>query len=101
MSGAKNKSGGPRPGNPNGTRGQYDRSKSKKSGPPIRNIHLSRSAAIELRILLRNRQSLVSDIDETILVEQFIHEKWRDYDRSIQDAGETLERFENDEVIVL
>ena len=99
MSGAKQKSGGPRPGNPNGTRGQYDRSKSKKTGPPIRNIHLSRSAAIELRILLR--QSLGSDIDETILVEQFIHEKWLDYDRSIQDAGETLERFENDEVIVL
>ena len=93
MPGTKNKSGGPRPGNPNGTRGQYDRSKSKKSGPPIRNIHLSRSVALELRILLRNRQSLGSDIDEDHLVEQLIHEKWTEYDQSIQQAVSEMEEY--------
>jgi len=102
MSGTKNKSGGPRPGNPNGTRGQYDRSKSKKTGPPTRNLHLSKSAAQELRILLSNRRSLGIDLDEAGLVESFIHEKWLEYDRSIQSAIETLAQFENnDEVAIL
>lgn len=97
MSGAKQKSGGSRPGNPNRKRG----GSRPGSGPTKRNLHISRIAALELRILLRNRQAIGIDIDETLLVEQFIHEKWLDYDRSIQEAVATLERFEDDEVIVL
>ncbi len=101
MTGTKNKSGGPRPGNPNGTRGRYDRSKSKKTGPPTQNIHLDRDGAKKLRILLLNRRSLGSDIDEDKLVAQFIHEKWTEYNRAVQAAVETLEQFEQDEAIVL
>lgn len=101
MAGTKNKSGGPRPGNPNGTRGRYDRSKSKKTGPPVRNIHLDKDAARELRILLLNRNSLGSDIDEDLLVKSFIHEKWIEYDSAVQAAVETLEQFEQDEAVVL
>lgn len=101
MAGTKNKSGGPRPGNPNGTRGRYDRSKSKKTGPPVRNIHLDKDAASELRTLLLNRNSLGSDIDEDLLVKSFIHEKWIEYDRSVQAAVGTLEQFEQDEAVVL
>lgn len=93
MAGTKNKSGGPRPGNPNGTRGRYDRSKSKKTGPPVRNIHLDKDAATELRILLLARRSLGSDIDEDLLVKSFIHEKWIEYDQSIQASVEQMEEF--------
>lgn len=93
MSGTKNKSGGPRPGNPNGTRGQYDRTRAKKSGPLKQNISLRREYAQELRILLRNRQSLGSDIDEDRLVESLIHEKWLEYDQSIQASVEQMEEF--------
>ena len=100
MPGTKNKSGGPRPGNPNGTRGHYDRSKSRKTGPPVRNIHLDKDAASELRILLLARCSLGGDIDEDLLVKSFIHEKWIEYDRTVQAAVETLEQFEQDEAML-
>lgn len=45
-------------------RGIYDRSKARKSGAPMQNLHISKSAARMLRILLFNRQSLGGDIGE-------------------------------------
>ena len=46
MTGTKGRSGGPRLGNPNKKRGIYDRSKARKSGAPMQNLHISKSAAM-------------------------------------------------------
>lgn len=94
MTGTKKRSGGPRPGNPNKRRGIYDRSKARKTGPPTQNIHISKSAAQKLRILLLSRRSLGSGIDEDSLVESFIDEKWIEYDQSIQKTVEELGQYE-------
>ena len=97
MAGTKGRSGGSRPGNPNKKRGVYDRSKARKAGAPTQNIHISKSAARMLRILLLNRRALGSNIDENGLVESLIEEMWREYDQSIQKAIEGLSEYEESE----
>ena len=89
MSGAKGRSGGSVKGSrPNNGGGRTN------SGPMLRNLRLSKSAAREVRILLRHRQSLGSDIDEVALVEQFIHEKWIEYDSHINSIVSKLSEYE-------
>lgn len=90
MTGTKGRSGGSRPGNPNKKRGIYDRSKARKAGPPTQNLHISKDAARKLRILLLNRRSFGSSLNEDGLVESWIEEKWHEYDQSIQ---QTVEEF--------
>ena len=95
MTGTKGRSGGPRLGNPNKKRGICDRSKARKSGALMQNLHISKSAARMLRILLFNRQSLGGDIDENGLVESLIEEKWIEYDQAVQKTIEDLGRYDD------
>ena len=60
------------------------------SGALVRRIRLSRDAATELRILLLNRRALGGDVDSHRLVDAFVHEKWIEYDVSIERATEAL-----------
>lgn len=63
------------------------------AGRPVNRIHLDKDAAQKLRILVLNRRSLGSEIDEHQFVANLIHEWYDDYEQSIEDAMEEMEEF--------
>lgn len=81
--------GGSRPGNPNGRRGGAR----KGAGGLVRNIHLSKEVATELRIMTIARRGLTND--QTISPEQvantLIHTAWLEYDARVQAASEQIQ----------
>ena len=86
MPGIKKRSGGRRPGAGSG-------GARSGAGRRIQRINLDKSTASELRVLILNRRSLGSEIDEHQFVANLIHEAWHEYDMSIQQSVEQMEEF--------
>lgn len=63
------------------------------AGRPVQRIHLDKDTALSLRILVQNRQSLGSEIDEHQFVANLIRAFYADYEESIEDAMEWLGDF--------
>lgn len=61
------------------------------AGGLIRNLHLDKETATELRILTLHRRALTNNpaLSSVDVVAQVIHEKWLEYDAMIQSMAES------------